>query len=181
MQISCTKCYLKGNARAKLTVNGSLNATKVVDDVQTEAKEALDSIKDYFSNITQVALGNIKNQTLNEIPDEIREVPPPQIDFNVDLDFPGYDLQVEFEDTELYVELNTVVSAGLTYTLPLYSSKSFGFSLGPDLLLGAVFSFDLILSVENEIEIRNGFHIRLDKKMIMKIVLFGKEASDLQL
>ncbi|TWU78601.1 hypothetical protein ED733_004593 [Metarhizium rileyi] len=173
VQISCAKCYIKGAARAKLSVNGAFNRTKVYNDVKSEAKTTLREIKRYAE---EVLIGN-----LNNLAESRDRVPPPQIDFNVDLDFPGYDLEIEFDDIELYVQLSTVVSSGLTYTLPLYSSKNLGIALGPKFLLGAVFSFVLVLSVDDELDIDSGFHIKLDKKMTMKIALFAKEASHLQI
>ncbi|KAG8418735.1 hypothetical protein J3459_012073 [Metarhizium acridum] len=62
---------------------------------------------------------------------KLDHLPPPQINLNVDLEFPGYELEVEFDHAELYVALGTVISSGLTYTLPLYSSKELGIELGP--------------------------------------------------
>lgn len=128
----------------------------------------------YAQNVTSLISKNITR--LNNV-----KIPPPNIDFNVKLDFPDYELVVEFEHTELYVELTTVLSSGLTYTLTLYSSKNLGISIDDSLFLGVVFSIDLILSVDSAIEIQNGFHIKLDDKVIMNIALFAKEASSVTL
>lgn len=128
----------------------------------------------YAQNVTSLVSKNITR--LNNV-----KIPPPNIDFNVKLDFPDYELVVEFEHTELYVELTTVLSSGLTYTLTLYSSKNLGISIDDSLFLGVVFSIDLILSVDSAIEIQNGFHIKLDDKVIMNIALFAKEASSVTL
>ncbi|KAJ6441523.1 allantoate permease [Purpureocillium lavendulum] len=180
--ITCTKCYIKGIASAKLTAEGSFNGSAVMDDVKNSTKTTFDSIAGYWGNITSVIKGNVKNLTLDEITAEVEQVPPPQINFNVPLDFPGYELQVAFENTEIYVELSTVLSSGLSYSLTLYSSKNLGVDvdLGGELFLGAVFSIDLLLSVENEIEISSGFHIKLDEKVLMSIALFSDKASGVQ-
>jgi hypothetical protein len=157
-------------------VDGSFNATKLYDEVKTEANAVLNEIGEYVHNVTHAITDN-----LTDISSSLDELPSPQINFNVDLDFPGYELEVEFQDTELFVELSTIVSAGFTYTLSLYQSSELGIALGPKLLLGAVFSFDLILSVDGEVEIKYGFHVKLDKKTTMKIALFAKEPSHLQM
>ncbi|EFY91037.1 hypothetical protein J3458_022150 [Metarhizium acridum] len=176
VQISCAKCYLKGTARAKLTVNGTFNSTRVYNEAKTEAKAAFRQITQYVHNVTDALVGDI-----TDIPYKLDHLPPPQINLNVDLEFPGYELEVEFDHAELYVALGTVISSGLTYTLPLYSSKELGIELGPGFLLGAVFSLDLVLSAESDVKINSGFHIKLDKKALMKIALFAKESSNLQI
>jgi len=181
IQIRCAKCYIKGLARAKLTIDGSFNGGEVMDDVKNSTKNTFNSITGYWNNVTNVVKGNVKNFTLDEITTEIEQLPPPHIDFNVHLEFPDYQLQVAFVNTELYVELSTILSSGLSYSLTLYSSKNLGVDLGNDLLLGVVFSIDLLLSVENEIEISSGFHVKLDDEVLMTIALFSKQASGLQL
>ncbi|UNI16479.1 hypothetical protein JDV02_002910 [Purpureocillium takamizusanense] len=180
IQIRCAKCYIKGVARAKLTKQGSFNGSDVLDDIKNNTKSTFNSITGYWNNVTSVIKGNIKNMTLDEITTEIEQLPPPQIDFNVRLDFPDYQLQVAFVNTELYVELNTILSSGLSYSLTLYSSKNFGIDLENGLFVGVVFSIDLLLSVDNEVVISSGFHVKLDDEVLMTIALFSKQASGLE-
>lgn len=89
-------------------------------------------------------------------------------------------LEFQFDNTELYVDLSTTFSAGLTYSLKLFM-QSLGVDLDPDLFLGFVFSIDLILSLENELTINHGFHIKLDDDVLLRIALFSKEATDMKL
>ncbi|KAG5981310.1 hypothetical protein E4U55_003087 [Claviceps digitariae] len=179
IRITCTRCYTRGIARAKLTVNGSFNATQVTAELKGKTRKTLDSIQDFAKNITDVVTGNVKNLTIGEIKDEIQLVPPPKIDFNIDINFPGYDLEIEFEDTELYVALKLSLSGGLTYSLNIFTSSQTGIQIDKSLLLGVVFSIDLILSAEAKIDIDGGFHIRLDDKLKMTLALFAKKASEL--
>ncbi|KAG6002182.1 hypothetical protein E4U21_003403 [Claviceps maximensis] len=179
IRITCTRCYTRGIAKAKLTVNGSFNATQVTTELKRKTQKTLDSIQDFAKNLTNVVAGNVKNFTIGEIRDEIRLVPPPNIDFNIDINFPGYDLEVELEDTELFVELKVILSAGLTYSLNIFASSQTGIQIDKSLLLGVVFSIDLMLSVEAEIDINSGFHIRIDDKLKMTLALFAKKASEL--
>lgn len=109
------------------------------------------------------------------------DLPRPNIDFNLDIGgFPDTILDVQFKDTEIYVELGITLSSGLTYSLNLYSSKQFGVEIN-SVLVGVVASIDLILSVEAEIEIETGFHIKLDDTVGMRLALFADEASHLTL
>ncbi|KND92546.1 hypothetical protein TOPH_02798 [Tolypocladium ophioglossoides CBS 100239] len=172
IDITCTKCYIKGRASAKLTANSSFNTSQLVHQAVDGIGDTWDNMTTYAKNITKLISKNITH--LDNL-----EIPPPNIDFNVKLDFPDYELMVEFENTELYVELATVLSSGLTYTLTLYKSHDLGLDIDDSLFFGVVFSIDLILSVDSEIEISNGFHVKLDDKVIMNIALFAKEASGL--
>lgn len=161
-------------------MDGSTNATQFKNAIADSTKRPADAIKAFFHNISDAV--NVTDVIYpGKLWDELRAVPPPQVDLNVNVDLPGYDLEVEFENTELYIELKLVLSSGLTYNLPLYSSKNLGVQFSEGFFFGVVFSIDLILSVENEIEISSGFHIKLDDKVVMKIALFGKEASGVQL
>ncbi|KAK4077273.1 hypothetical protein Purlil1_12397 [Purpureocillium lilacinum] len=180
IEIKCTKCYIRGVARAKLTAAEPFNGSEIIEDVKNATKTTFNSITDYWDNITTVVEDNWKDWTPDEIITEIEQMPPPQVDLNVDLEFPGYQLQVAFVNTELYVELSTILSSGLSYSLTLYSSTQLGAQVGKKLFLGVVFSVDLLLSVESEIEISSGFHMKLDDEVLMTIALFSKEASDFE-
>ena len=89
-------------------------------------------------------------------------------------------LEFQLDDTELYVDLSTTFSGGITYSLPLYQ-QGLGVDLDELLFLGFVFSVDLILSVEDEVTVNHGFHIKLDDEVVLKIGMFSKEATDLSL
>lgn len=91
-------------------------------------------------------------------------------------------LQFQFDGLELYIELDTNLTGGATYTLPLYKSKSIiGINLGQEFDLGVTFSVDLILSVEGEIDIRSGFHILLKDGIALNLPMFSEEVSDITL
>lgn len=100
---------------------------------------------------------------------------------NLNLLFPEYDVGVNLTDLEIYMELDTVLSAGITYTFNIYQSETIvGIALGDELLLGAVFSIDLIFSVDSKLDISSGFHVHFDN-VLTHITLFGKEASKIDL
>lgn len=113
--------------------------------------------------------------------EDVEELPPPDIDFNLDLKLPEYNVDVSLADVDIYMEIDTVLAKGITYTFKIYQSETLaGVALGNGLLLGAVFSVDLIFSVNGQIDIQSGFHIHFDN-VRTQIDLFGDEASDLNL
>lgn len=103
------------------------------------------------------------------------------LDVELDLDnvtgLPGASIHFEFDDLELYLELDIKLSAGATYTLNLYTSETpVGISV-PDLTIGAVFSVDLILIADAEIDIGSGIHIKLDDGLAFDLELFNSNVS----
>lgn len=107
-------------------------------------------------------------------------LPPPDIDFNVNVALDDVSLDVVFTNTEIYVELSLVLSKSLTYSLNLYTSTELGYAVGK-VFVGFVVTVDLLLSVESQIEIDAGFHIQFDDDVSMSLALFAEEASHLAL
>ncbi|KAF9877099.1 hypothetical protein CkaCkLH20_05365 [Colletotrichum karsti] len=175
INIVCVKCYVKGKATAHLTIDGTFNATKVAKDIGNEFVETFDNLttyaKDYVSGVAKKLSDGFDAEDF--------DFPPLNITFDVDVpEFPECSLGFGFDDFEMYMELDTTLSAGLTYTLNIYSSKTpLGSQIGDDLLLGVVFNVDLILSVETEIQMSSGFHIKMDDGVMFDIALFSKNVS----
>jgi hypothetical protein len=111
------------------------------------------------------------------------DLPPAKFNFNVDVpEIPEFRLQFKFEDMELYMLIDTVLSSSATYNLNLYTSNTpIGLSVGKDLMIGVVLSIDLILSVNGEIDISTGFHLKLDEGVTIDISLFSDDVSKITL
>ncbi|KAL7920499.1 hypothetical protein ACQKWADRAFT_157686 [Trichoderma austrokoningii] len=180
ISITCTKCYFSGQASAKITSSGSVNITSALDQVEDSFKSMFNSIEAYADNVTDTFMDDVKNGTsIIKAFQDIEDLPPPKIDFNLDLTLPEYNVDVNLTDVEIYMQVDTVLADGITYTFNIYQSETLaGIALGDDLLLGAVFSVDLIFSVDGQIDIQSGFHIHFDN-VRTQIELFGKEASSL--
>ncbi|KAL6859585.1 hypothetical protein J3F83DRAFT_748241 [Trichoderma novae-zelandiae] len=181
ISIICTKCYIKGRASAKLTANGPFNITSAIGQAKHGFETTWHGLTDYAQNLTQTILGDagsgLQDLDFDKLIDDVRGIDPPDVDMNLDLLFPEYNVGVNLTDLEIYMELDTVLSAGITYTFNIYQSKTIaGIALGDDLLLGAVFSIDLIFSVDGKLDISSGFHVHFDN-VLTQIILFGKEAS----
>ncbi|KAK7452488.1 hypothetical protein Landi51_04376 [Colletotrichum acutatum] len=175
IEIVCTKCYIKGKASAHLTIDGTFNATKVATEIGNEFEETFDNITTYAKNYVSGVMDNLSDG----LDADDFDFPPLNITFDLDVpSFPEASLGFGFEDLEIYMQLDTTLSAGLSYTLNLYTSTTpLGSKIGDDLLLGVVFSIDLILSVESELQMSSGFHLRMDDEVGFDIALFSKNVS----
>ncbi|KAG7083003.1 glycolate oxidase [Colletotrichum scovillei] len=175
IEVVCTKCYIKGKASAHLTIDGTFNATKVATDIGNEFEETFDNITAYAKNYVSGVVDNLSDG----LDADDFDFPPLNITFDLDVpSFPEASLGFGFEDLEIYMQLDTTLSAGLSYTLNLYTSTTpLGSKIGDDLLVGVVFSIDLILSVESELQMSSGFHLRMDDDVGFNIALFSKNVS----
>ncbi|KAF3229613.1 hypothetical protein TWF106_000002 [Orbilia oligospora] len=180
VDVSCTTCYLKAQVLAELTIDRPFNLTETfnnfTEQVGTQVGNVSDVAVEYVRNYTSNVARNLADGfDLDDL-----DLPPLDIDFNIDIpQIPECTLRFQFDELELYVELNTVFSAGITYTLNLYASKTqFGVQISPRLFFGAVVVVDLILSAEAEISITSGFHIRIDDGAELKLGLFADEVAE---
>lgn len=183
VDIICTTCYIKGNATAEFSIDGDFNVTEALknftsevgDGILNTTNQVIDYIEDYFPTVFHNLEDGID---LDDF-----DFPPINISFNVDVpDIPECRLQFKFDDLELYMLIDTVLSAGATYNLNLYSSKTpIGISASNDLFIGVVFSVDLILSVDTEIDISSGIHIKLEDGVGLDMALFGQNVSSITL
>ncbi|KAK2042006.1 hypothetical protein LZ31DRAFT_624722 [Colletotrichum somersetense] len=175
ISIVCARCYIKGEAVAHLTIDGTFNASQALGEVGGELAETFDNIttyaRDYVSGVAAKLADGLDADDF--------DFPPLNVTFDVDVpDFPEARLGFGFDDLELYVRLDTTLSAGLSYSLNLYTSTTpLGARVGDALHLGVVFAVDLILSAESEVRMSSGFHIRMDDRVGFDIALFSKNVS----
>ena len=183
IEIVCTTCYIKGKASSKFTIDGNFDAgqalknfsSDVINEVGQLGGQVVDYIMDY---VPDVATKMKDGFDLDDF-----DLPPAKFDFNVDVpEIPEFQLQFKFEDMELYMLIDTVLSSSATYNLNLYTSNTpIGLSVSKDLMIGVVLSIDLILSVNGEIDISTGFHIKLDEGVTIDISLFSDDVSKITL
>ena len=183
-EIVCTTCYIKGTATAQFSVNGNFNVSQAFNN-------ATSAIETEVSNITTSAMNYIENSVKNVTSSIFTngfsiddfDLPPLEIDFDVKVpEIPACDLSFQFDGLELYMEIDTTLSAGATYSLNLYKSKTpIGFAVASEVLLGVVFSVDLILSAESEVDISTGFHIQLHDGIAINIPMFDQNVSNITL
>jgi hypothetical protein len=188
LEITCTTCYIKGDVMAEFKVNGSFNATNalkkfetnVISDVKNITSEAVDDIETYFKSLAT----SIGDDFVNFDFDSLPAFPTLDLDFNLHniTSIPECEMRFQFDGLELFMAIDTKLSAGGTYTINLYSSNSpIGIAISKQLRLGVIFAIDLILSVEAEIDISSGFHIKLDDGLSVDISMFGQDVSGVNL
>jgi hypothetical protein len=179
LEITCTTCYVKGLATVELTIEGNtdlINTT--IESVGQEFKNFTDTLEQSFDNYPDDVRAKIMEDGL-----DWSDFGFPTLDLAFDLEVPEVpdtNLHIQFDDMELYLELNAVLDAGATYEINLFAAQSpVGFKV-PHLQIGAVLAVDLILAVEGAIDISSGFHIKLDQ-VAMDIALFGSNFSNMDL
>ncbi|KIW96835.1 uncharacterized protein Z519_02226 [Cladophialophora bantiana CBS 173.52] len=166
VQIICSTCYIAGRVTGQLTRNLDFNVTELEES-------AIDLVKNITEEAEQ-ALSDLVNGNANYT----------DIDFNVELptfqDF-DYRLQFNFDNLDLYMKLDTVLSVESTYTINLYTSETpAGLSLGDSLEIGAFFTVDLILTAAAEVDISGGVHIKVDGAGI-DLQMFNKTVESITL
>ncbi|SPO04378.1 uncharacterized protein DNG_07063 [Cephalotrichum gorgonifer] len=183
VEVICTTCYVKGKATVKFTVDGDFDAseafanftTDVAEEITSLGQQVVDYVDDYFDGVV-TSLGD-------GIDAEDFDFPPIDFDFDVDIpEIPECKLEFRFDDLELYMLIDTVLSSSATYTLNLYTSNTpIGLSSKDDVRIGVTYSIDLILSVDGEIDISTGFHLKLDDGTAINIAMFSKDVSSITL
>ncbi|KAH8692049.1 hypothetical protein BGW36DRAFT_303514 [Talaromyces proteolyticus] len=182
VEITCTACYITGTATVQFTIDNNFNASQAFH-------QFLDSFESEVDNITSQAITGIENYVKTEAQDilslDFQDISYPTIPLNFTLDIPPIPqchLKFQFDGLELYMLLDTTLSVGATYTLNLFTSKDpIGIAIGENLLLGVVFAIDLILDVNAEIDIRSGFHIKLDDGAALDINMFNTDVANIAL
>ncbi|OAG11590.1 uncharacterized protein CC84DRAFT_1182523 [Paraphaeosphaeria sporulosa] len=180
VEITCTTCYVKGIASAGLHIADNFDAgkalNKTVASVFTTVDNFTQEVEDYFEDYFKGVARNLDDGV------DWHDFAFPPLNYSFDMDIKPIDdvtLNFMFDDLELYLELNTVLGAGATYELNLFTSNTpIGIGVGKDLTLGVVFKVDLLLSVQGEIDISSGLHIKLDNGVGIDIALFSDAVSN---
>ncbi|KAF2795410.1 hypothetical protein K505DRAFT_373905 [Melanomma pulvis-pyrius CBS 109.77] len=181
IEITCTTCYIKGLAKAQLTIADGFDAgtilQKTIDNVHDQVENLTDKVEDHFQQYVSGVVTKLSDGF------DADDFAFPTFPFAFDIDVPAIpqcDLLFTFDGMEMYIALETSLSLGATYTLNLFSSNTpLGISVGKNLRAGLVFTLDLILMVEGSIDISNGFHIKLDDGVSIHIPLFDDKVGSI--
>lgn len=147
--------------------------------MKNELKNVTDTALDQFEAYVEEAAQGIGQEIITFNATNLPAWPTLDVGFNLDnvTGLPGASIHFEFDDLELYLELDIKLSAGATYTLNLYTSETpEGISV-PGVTIGAVFSVDLILIADAEIDIGSGIHIKLDDGLAFDLEMFNSNVS----
>ncbi|KAJ5654335.1 hypothetical protein N7490_001338 [Penicillium lividum] len=183
IEITCSTCYVNGSVNGDLSLTGGFNFTEIIDeigdDILNVTDTAIDQLEDYVQTAAKDIAEDIATLKLEAIPSW------PTLDLDLNLDnltaLPGAQIHFEFDNLELYLDLDIKLSAGATYTLNLFTSETAaGFSV-PGLDVGAVFSVDLILIADAEIDIGSGIHIKLEDGLGFDLEMFNSNVSSISI
>lgn len=181
--VVCTKCYLKGFATGELSVPSNFSMLSTIESVKNSTVDMIESLTDrvgeYVDNIAQEFWTDVITFDWDDF-----ELPTLDFDFdNYTIEEVGdVNVRFSFDGLELYMELDTTLALGSTYTLPLYNSITpLGITISENLKLGLTFSVSLILDAQFTIDISSGIHLKLDDGFAVDIALFGDKASGITL
>lgn len=117
------------------------------------AETAFDTLENY----TETVVTNIHAK-------DIPSWPTVDLDFNLgDVPgLPGAQIHFDFDDLEIYLDLDIKLFAESTYTINIFTSGTVAGISVPGLKIGAVFRVDLILIADADIDIGSGIHVKQD-------------------
>lgn len=188
VDIVCTTCYIKGKATAQLTTTGNFNLSQAFENFTSSVEQGISNVTDetvtslenWVHTLENDFITLLENADFTEFVDDLTF--PTLNDTNFDLALPPIpqaQLTFQLDGLDIYVEINTNLSASATYTFNIFKPETeVGVYVGDD-FLGIILEIDLILSSDGEIDISSGFHIKLNDGFVIDMALFSKNVSSI--
>jgi hypothetical protein len=163
-----------------------------------EVKNISLEVWDQFKNWSQTVAGNVTDAVGDNIAaffqnadfDELDidwsayAFPTLDVDFSMNLtNIPETTMKLEFDELELYLELDATLDGSQTYKVNLYPPGWYqpaGIKVG-DQLVGVVITLELLLTLSSEVSISTGVHVKFDDGLAMEIAMFGSNVSSITL
>lgn len=172
LEITCVRCYIKCDAIVEFSLASDFNFTAYIDGFFDELKNFSTAVLNEIEADVGDFIDSPSLESLNDVTDiKVTE------DFNIAVpEVSESEIQITLENLDLYVELETRLTRGASYTLNLFTSNTiFGVRIAEGIEAGAFITLDLILSAIN---INSGFHISLDQA-VFNMQLFSREIANL--
>jgi hypothetical protein len=179
--ITCSTCYIVGEATAQLTVSSDFNGTQAFDQIVNQTQSDFENLESTAINYVKTALETM----IKSDPFDINQFSPPTMgnitfDLNVH-SLPQALLQLQFDGLELYVQLDTTLDISASYKVNLFTPQTpLGLAV-PGMDIGVWFTLDLLLDADANIDMASGFHIKFVDGVQINIPMFAPEASDIEL
>ncbi|KAF2099597.1 hypothetical protein NA57DRAFT_55551 [Rhizodiscina lignyota] len=184
VKILCQTCYIKSDVVATLTTDGNFNASQALSTFKSGIEGYVENVwheaVDEIESVVEAAIDDIASLSFENIP----ALPTLNETFNVNniSGISNVQMELDFNGLELYMDIELQLTAGATYSLNIYSSDTpIGFSLGEDIMVGVIFTVDLILSVDADVDISSGFHILMNDGLGFTLNLFEPDTDKLDL
>ncbi|CAK4030554.1 Hypothetical predicted protein [Lecanosticta acicola] len=156
----------------------------VENDVNNTIHAVEDALEDFYHNCNISCEMHYFGDVVKALYDDgvqIEDLLPPNVNVSFEQNFtspiPDTTVTFRFDDLDLYLELETILNASASYTLPLIAGAATNINLDGTLKPGAFFNVDLILEVDGSLDITSGLHIKVDDHVALDMQLFGHEAS----
>lgn len=97
---------------------------------------------------------------------------------------PEVKVEMVLDAFELYLELDLVLDASHTWTIPLYPTTPAFQPAGIKIdgqEVGIVIKLDLILAFDAEVSVSTGVHVQFDDGLSVELALFGSNVSTINL
>lgn len=181
IEITCTACYIKGAVTTRFVSEKDFNISRALDNVTDQVQNEIYNLRTEVANHTKEYVDQVTDDLDDGFDMDDFDLPTMDFDLNIDLpEIPEFRLEFQFDGLELYILIDTVLSAGATYTLNLYTSTTpAGFAVRHNLEVGVILTLDLIVSVEGEIDISTGFHLKLDDGVRIELGIFSEEIASM--
>lgn len=202
LSISCVTCYVKGTAYASLVIDGDFNFTAALDEFHDQfwpqVKNITLEVWDQFKNWSEFVADNVTDSVGDNVKsffktgdfDELDidwsaySFPTIDVDFEMNLtNIPETTMKLEFDELELYLELDATLDTAQTYKVNLYPPEWYqpaGIQIG-DQLVGVVITLELLLTLSTKASISTGVHVKFDDGLAMEIAMFGSDVSSIKL
>ena len=181
IEITCTACYIKGTVATRFISDKDFNVSRALYDLTDQVQNEIYNLRTEVANYTKEYINQVTDGLDDGFDMDDFDLPTMDFDLNINLpEIPEFRLEFQFDGLEVYMLVDTVLSTGATYTLNLYTSTTpAGFVVRHNLEIGVILTIDLILSVEGEIDISTGFHLKLDDGVKIELGIFSKEISNM--
>lgn len=179
IEVTCVTCYVKGSVTAELGFDNDFDLGQAITNFTRSLGGEIENVTSVTTEYLEDQVSGLVVNATDDLDFSDIDFPPLDIDFNVDVpDIPECRLRFQFDDLELYMSIDTVLSVATTYTLNLYSSNTpIGLSIDGETFVGVIVSIDLILAVDADIDISSGLHIKVDDGMALDLSLFSRNVS----
>jgi hypothetical protein len=176
----CTKCYITGNVHTELSVDSNFNVSdalvETIHDIGDAFNDTVSAIADAFHEYTDDMSANFSSFANGDLGVPDIDVP---LEMNI-TSTPEASFQIRFDGLEIYLQLQTIVAAGSSITIPLFETSP---TTGPlkGLHVATWFTIDLILDVRRTVSMSSGLHLRLEDGIAIAIDLFGDTPSEVMM